>query len=149
MSEEVIDKLIASIDISKAKDYPNQQNVKTVSGISYPPVYKEAVKFGEISSFEFLTYNVGSAMTPHFDGLSFDGDYKWKQTGILFMNDPSEYDGGELVFNAFNMQLKCPKGTFVLFPAGNDTRKYTHSVNLVKQGRRLSVVLRYTTNNCG
>lgn len=144
ISADSIDRLVASIDMSKAEDFPNQQNIKTVYGIVYPPVHKEAKQFGKISSIEFLTYSENSKMFPHFDGYGFQGDHKWVNTGILFLNDPSEYEGGELVFNMFNMKLKCPKGTFVLFEAGPTSKLYTHSVNTVTKGKRLSLVLRYT-----
>lgn len=147
VSNETIDRLISSVDHSKATDFPHQQNIKTVSGIVYPPIHKEAKQYGNISNIEFLTYNVDSRMFPHIDKYGFDGDFKWAQTGILFMNDPSEYEGGELVFNKLNMKLKCPKGTYVLFPAGADSHNYTHSVNLVTKGIRLSLVLRYTTKD--
>lgn len=144
ISNEAIDNLISSIDMSKAQDFPNQQNIKTVNGIVYPPVHKEGKQFGKISSIEFLTYEENSKMFPHFDGYGFQGDHKWVHTGILFMNSPSEYEGGELVFNMLNMKLKCPKGTFVLFEAGPTSKLYTHSVNTVTKGKRQSLVLRYT-----
>ena len=144
VSNEVIDKLIASIDMSKATDFPHQQNIRTVSGIVYPPVHKEAKQFGKISNIEFLTYEKGSRMFPHIDKYGFDGNFNWVHTGILFMNDPAEYEGGELVFNKLNIQMKSPKGTFVLFEAGADSQNYTHSVNMVTAGKRLSLVLRYT-----
>jgi predicted 2-oxoglutarate/Fe(II)-dependent dioxygenase YbiX len=143
VSSETIDRLISSIDTSKATDFPHQQNIKTVNGIVYPPIHKEAKKYGNISNIEFLTYNVNSLMFPHIDKYGFDGDFKWVQTGILFMNEPSEYEGGELVFNKMKTELKCPKGTFVLFPAGADSVNYTHSVKVVTKGIRLSLVLRY------
>ena len=144
ITDDVIDKLVSSIDMSQAKDFPGQQNIKTVYGLSYPPIHKEAHWYGKIVSMEFLTYEKGSRMYPHFDKYSFEGNFNWIRTGILFMNNPEEYEGGELVFNKLNTTLKSPKGTFVLFPAGSDTEQYTHSVNLVTSGKRQSLILRFT-----
>lgn len=147
IAEEYIDKLVSSIDMSQAKEYPGQQGVKTVYGIHYPPVHKNAHWYGKIVSMEFLTYDVGSKMSPHIDGRSFDGNYNWIRTGILFMNHPDEYEGGELVFNKMNTVIKAPKGTFVLLPAGPNSQDYTHSVNVVTKGKRMSLVLRFTAGD--
>jgi predicted 2-oxoglutarate/Fe(II)-dependent dioxygenase YbiX len=144
VSDDIITKVVSSIDMTKAENFPNQQNIKTINGIYCPPVYEKAKHFGKITSIEFLTYGENSKMFPHFDGYGFQGDHKWVHTGILFMNDPSEYEGGELLFNMFNMKMKCPKGTFVIFEAGPTSKLYTHSVNTVTKGKRQSLVLRYT-----
>lgn len=145
ISIEAIDKLISSIDMSTAKDYPHQQFVKSVNGIVYPPVHHRAKQFGNISNIEFLSYRVGSKMYPHIDKYRYyEGNKEWCQTGILFMSDPSTYKGGELVFDNLGISLKCPIGTYIMFPAGPDTKKYTHSINEVTEGTRISLVLRYT-----
>ena len=54
VTDEVIDKLVSSIDMSQAKDFPGQQNIKTVYGLSYPPIHKEANWYGKIVSMELL-----------------------------------------------------------------------------------------------
>jgi predicted 2-oxoglutarate/Fe(II)-dependent dioxygenase YbiX len=60
------------------------------------------------------------------------------------LSEPSDYTGGELIFNDLNIRTKLPKGTLVTFPAGPDSKEYYHSVSKVLTGQRNVLVYRYT-----
>jgi predicted 2-oxoglutarate/Fe(II)-dependent dioxygenase YbiX len=145
VSSDTINRLVSTLDKTKATVFPHHQNIKTINKIHYPPIWVPARKFGEITSIEFLMYEENSGMYPHIDKYSFDGDFKWTMTGILFLNDPSEYVGGELLFNNLGIQLKCPIGTYVIFPAGQNSEPYRHSVNKLTKGVRNTLVFRYSS----
>jgi hypothetical protein len=151
---KIIPSVITNDDIihfSQQIDYSSQEllhgTVISVPSVRCPEITKKIKSFGDIVNVELLIYNVGASMPAHVDEYSFTQDNKkWEQTGILFLNAPDEYDGGELVFNELNISIKCPQGTLVLLPAGSNI-SYTHSVTPVTRGRRVSLVYRFTT--CG
>ena len=55
----------------------------------------------------------------------------------LFLNDPSDYDGGELILNILPEQksIKLGAGSIIIYPT-----KYLHEVREVSQGERLVCV---------
>ncbi len=143
VSNEDIDDLLMSVDYSTAK--PWVANIPSLHSI-YPikhRINKTIKQFGDMINAELLLYTSGSYSPPHIDAYEFNGDYKWVMTGILFTSEPQEYSGGELVFNMFNMELKPPKGTLVLFPAGPNSTSYEHSVKPITDGKRTVMVFRF------
>lgn len=99
------------------------------------------LEYGNLQSIEMLLYKVDSHSPLHMDKSSFDGGKKWIRTVILMCND--SYEGGELTFSNLSMNLKLPKGTLISFPAGSDSVLYTHGVNKITSGERISLVFRY------
>jgi hypothetical protein len=99
------------------------------------------LQYGNLSSVEMLLYKIGSHSPLHMDKASFDGGSMWSRTGILMCSD--QYEGGELLFPKLNTKLKLPKGTFISFPAGENTEIYTHGVDKIISGERISLVVRY------
>jgi PKHD-type hydroxylase len=62
-------------------------------------------------------------------------------TTILFLNDPREYVGGALYFEAPPLELRPSRGTVVTFPA---TRQFMHGVRPIEQGERYTLLARRT-----
>jgi PKHD-type hydroxylase len=88
----------------------------------------------------FNRYNVGQFFGEHVDN-SIRGD---KQTGMrirtdlsvtLFLSEPDEYDGGELIIDDYNggQEVKLPAGHMVLYPATS-----LHTVTPITRGSRIS-----------
>tara|TARA_B100001250_G_scaffold172535_1_gene148540 strand:+ start:2331 stop:2924 length:594 start_codon:yes stop_codon:yes gene_type:complete len=67
-----------------------------------------------------------------------DPEQERKLSCSLVLNDPDEYEGGEIQFhyhNAFYQSIKPPKGTAIIFPAW-----LPHRVRPVRKGKRTSLV---------
>lgn len=147
VDSSIIDELLSGVDYSLVKPFPYNDLIQTIHPIIFPSIFKIVKQYGNVVNVELLIYDVGSYMAPHTDEYAFEGDYNWKQTGILFLNEATDYEGGELILNELNTTLKCPKGTLVLFPAGPNTKPYTHSINTITSGKRLSLIFRFSS--CG
>jgi PKHD-type hydroxylase len=88
----------------------------------------------------FNRYEGGEQYGTHIDGAvrAVPGSSHFIRTDLsstLFLTDPSEYDGGELVvFDTFGQhEVKLPAGDLVLYTAGS-----LHRVNPVTRGARVS-----------
>lgn len=94
-------------------------------------------------------YPVGPGFKVHHDGVNRQEVEKAKLTGqpvmggditiILGVNDPAEYQGGELFFPNHDLQLKFTPGTFVAYL---NTEEFLHGVAPITAGERYSVVCR-------
>ena len=88
----------------------------------------------------FNRYEGGEQYGTHIDGAvrAVPGSSHFIRTDLsstLFLTDPSEYDGGELVvFDTFGQhEVKLPAGDLVLYTSGS-----LHRVNPVTRGARVS-----------
>ena len=88
----------------------------------------------------FNRYEGGEHYGTHIDGAvrAVPGSSHFIRTDLsstLFLTDPSEYDGGELVvFDTFGQhEVKLPAGDLVLYTSGS-----LHRVNPVTRGARVS-----------
>jgi PKHD-type hydroxylase len=88
----------------------------------------------------FNRYESGEHYGPHIDGAvrAVPGSSHFIRTDLsstLFLTDPADYDGGELVvFDTFGShQVKLPAGDLVLYTSGS-----LHKVNPVTRGARIS-----------
>lgn len=143
VTDDVIDDVLLTADYSTAKPWVgNIPNLHSICPIKHK-INKTIKQFGEMINAELLVYEIGAYSMPHIDAYEFNGDYKWVMTGILFTSNPEDYSGGELVFNNFNMEMKPPKGTLVLFPAGPNSTPYAHSVKPITDGKRTVLVFRF------
>jgi hypothetical protein len=148
ISTDDIDDMISNTNFQEFTPVDYSPGVMT--SVPYKPsrqtVFTEMAKlnYGNLQSVEMLLYKVNSHSPLHMDRSSFDGGKKWIRTAILMCNDA--YEGGELMFPNLSMNVKLPKGTLISFPAGNDSVLYTHGVNKIISGDRISLVFRFT---CG
>lgn len=80
-------------------------------------------------------YGVGMGYGDHSDNAMMDnGKFRSDISVTVFLNDPKDYQGGELVLNTDIRpeQYKCPAGSCVLYPT-----YLLHRVNPVTAGTRL------------
>jgi PKHD-type hydroxylase len=79
-------------------------------------------------------YRPGMAYGAHVDAPYIDG-VRTDVSFTLFLSDPSDYDGGELVIDAAGAEdrIKLPAGDLVLYPA-----TFVHRVSAVTRGERLA-----------
>ena len=98
-----------------------------------------------------VIWRTGAFMEEHVDlmGLMNEKDYDISEhpdvelndytlAAIIYINDA--YEGGELCFPDFDLQIKPKAGTLILFPSNSD---FKHSVNEVKSGNRFTVATWY------
>lgn len=88
----------------------------------------------KITPFIFSQYTDGMFYDLHNDAYSMRSNKvrtDWSCT--LFLNDPSEYEGGELMIDIGDREIpyKLKAGEYVLYPTG-----LSHRVNVVKSGKR-------------
>lgn len=84
----------------------------------------------------FNRYDVGMGFGAHVDNtIRFAGSVRFRTdlSATLFLSDPADYDGGELVvIDTYGEQaVKLPAGDMVLYPASS-----VHRVNPVTRGSR-------------
>lgn len=82
--------------------------------------------------YEILKYGEGNFFIDHID----DGLFMTRKVSIVYyFND--NYNGGEIVFPRFNLEIKPRANQLLLFPANYI---YNHNVNEVTKGTRYSMV---------
>ena len=82
--------------------------------------------------YEILKYGEGNFFIDHID----DGLFMTRKVSIVYyFND--NYDGGEIIFPRFDLEIKPKANQLLLFPANYI---YNHNVNEVTKGTRYSMV---------
>ena len=104
------------------------------------PLFISAVLPNEVYPPMFNRYGQGMAFGAHVDGSvrihpRTGRKLRTDVSATLFLNDPGEYDGGELVVHdAFGThQVKLAAGDMVVYPATS-----LHEVTPITRGRRLA-----------
>lgn len=92
-----------------------------------------------LESIQITTYNQNGHYSWHSDyGTSTNPNFTRKLSASLVVNDPSEYEGGDLYFIDYHgKSVKAPKekGTMIIFDS-----RIPHRVSPVKSGKRISLV---------
>jgi predicted 2-oxoglutarate/Fe(II)-dependent dioxygenase YbiX len=100
----------------------------------------------DVEVLQYLKYTPGGHYVTHVDKFygcaGQHGDRVF--TALLYLND--EYAGGSLKFPYFNIELKPPKGSILIFPS---TWEYCHCVEPVYRGTRHSMVSWFLDANLG
>lgn len=103
------------------------------------PVYRSAAMPLKVAAPYYARYTQGMSYGEHVDDpvMGEGGLYRSDLSITIFLNEPEEYDGGELVIRtAFGEQrVKLPAGDAVLYPSSS-----THRVAEVTRGERLVAV---------
>ncbi|WP_458527294.1 Fe2+-dependent dioxygenase [Onishia taeanensis] len=104
------------------------------------PLFQMAVRPARMKPLMFSRYDVGMAYGNHVDDAvmgSPNGTLRTDISYTLFLEDPANYDGGELLIEstAGEQTFKLPAGSLVLYPSST-----LHRVEEVTRGRRLAAV---------
>lgn len=104
--------------------------------------FMSAAMPARVSPPMFNRYGVGMAYGPHVDNAlrpspATGGRLRTDLSATLFLSDPSDYEGGELIIeaDAGASRVKLPAGDMVLYPATS-----VHQVSEVTRGERLAAV---------
>jgi len=104
------------------------------------PLYRSAALPLRVAAPYYARYTPGMRYGDHVDDpvMGADGQlYRSDVSITLFLNEPSAYDGGELVMNTpfGEQQVKLPAGDAVMYPSSS-----LHRVAEVTRGERLVAV---------
>jgi len=127
-------RITLSIDVP----YTNSDNndFTNIFRETFDPVEKNYMSLFNISlkshnPYKILKYNTGGKFDSHMD----DGGGNFRRVStVYYLND--NYEGGELCFPQFGIELKPKAGDMVIFPS---SYVYSHSVNPVISGNRYSI----------
>ena len=90
------------------------------------------VPWTQKENYEILKYGEGNFFIDHVD----DGLYMTRKVSMVYyFND--DYEGGEIIFPRFGVEIKPKANQLLLFPAAYI---YNHNVNEVTSGTRYSMV---------
>ena len=100
------------------------------------PLFQVAVRPKHLHSLRFSRYDAGMSYGTHADNAMMGG-YRSDISFTLFLNNPADYDGGELVIEGADDEqtYKLSAGSALIYPSST-----LHRVNQVTQGQRLVVV---------
>jgi len=103
------------------------------------PVYRSAAIPLKVATPYYAHYTPGMSYGDHVDDpvMGQDGLYRSDVSVTIFLNEPDEYDGGELVIlTPFGeQQVKLPAGDAIIYPSSS-----RHHVAEVTRGERLVAV---------
>jgi PKHD-type hydroxylase len=99
-------------------------------------LFNLAVRPKTLRPFLFSRYEPGMAYGSHVDDAVMGG-MRTDVSFTLFLSDPDEYDGGELVMQTptSEMPYRLPAGAIITYPS-----TFLHRVSPVTRGRRLAAV---------
>jgi len=103
------------------------------------PVYRAAALPMKVAAPYYARYNTGMSYGDHVDDpiMHADTPYRSDISITIFLNDKTDYEGGELVINTQYGEhaVKLPAGSAVMYPSSS-----VHHVNEVTSGSRLVAV---------
>lgn len=109
---------------------------KVKASLERHPLFQVAVRPKQIHSLRFSRYGVGMSYGTHADNAMMGG-YRADVSFTLFLSEPTDYEGGELVIEGADdeQMYKLQAGSTIVYPSST-----LHRVNEVTQGQRLVVV---------
>ncbi len=127
-------RLTSSIDVPYSMN--NENKFTKVFRETFDPVEQDYMSIFGISlrshnPYKILKYDIGGKFNNHID----DGGGNFRRVStVYYLND--DYEGGELSFPQFDINLKPEAGDMILFPS---SFVYSHSVKPVISGNRYSI----------
>ena len=112
---------------------------EVLAALAANPLYHAAVLPAKTMPPRFNRYEGGGEYGMHVDGAAMAlGDGEWLRSDVsctLFLNQPDEYDGGELVVSDTygEHEVKLPAGDLIVYPSDS-----LHRVEPVTRGARLA-----------
>ena len=115
---------------------------------NFKPILEKIMSAHELQEAKAYTY-YDQIINPRVASYTSDDHYDWhvdithignQRTDLsftIFLSDPAEYDGGEMLIQIMgqNFKIKRPAGTMVVYPSG-----LNHKVNPVTRGTRLVII---------
>lgn len=128
--------------LPEASDAARQAGARVLDALSASPVFVAAALPLKVYPPLFNRYVEGDTFGAHVDGamrIAAGSDFRVRAdvAATVFLSDPAEYDGGELVIvTQFGEQrVKLPAGQLVLYPASS-----LHHVTPITRGQRVASV---------
>jgi PKHD-type hydroxylase len=125
--------------LTATADYANDLRELVKAALWRHPLFQMVARPKQIHSLLFSRYEVGMSYGTHVDNALM-GDRAFLRSDLsftLFLNDPSAYEGGELVIEEFSgeKQYKLQAGAAIVYPSTT-----LHRVDPVTNGTRWVVV---------
>lgn len=127
-------------EIPANADVLNQLNNIVMTSLFNHPVYQAAVMPHRVATAFYARYTSGKFYGEHVDDPimgPMGGRYRTDVSTTVFLNDPAEYQGGEIVIRSQHgdQKIKLAAGDAITYPSGN-----LHHVAEVTEGVRLVAV---------
>lgn len=124
-----------NLEMAESPDLMNTLNNLVMGAVVRNPVYQAAALPLKAATPFYAKYGPGQTYGDHVDDpiMGAPQRYRTDISMTVFLNEPDDYDGGELVIHtAFGQQLtKLPAGDAIMYPSGS-----LHHVAEVTQGER-------------
>jgi PKHD-type hydroxylase len=129
-----------NLELSLQSPLHQQLNNLVMAELVSHPTYQAAVLPSKVASAFYSCYSEGMSYGAHVDDAvmgPLSGRYRTDVSSTVFLNNPEEYDGGELrIYNASGYDaIKLEAGDAVIYSSGS-----LHEVTEVKNGKRLVAV---------
>ena len=129
-----------NLELERSAPILEKLNRLVMGGLVRHPLYRAAALPLHVASPLYARYRAGMAYGDHLDDPIMGAEGVMYRSDIaisIFLNDPQEYDGGELVVHTSSGEqvVKSAAGDAFLYPATS-----VHHVNPVTRGERLVAV---------
>jgi PKHD-type hydroxylase len=130
-----------NLELSQQSPLQKQLNTMVMNTLLQNKTYQQAVYPYRVATPFYVRYTKGMAYGFHVDDPVMGGmgqQYRTDVSTTLFLNEPTEYEGGELLIqSAFGEQrVKLSAGDAVVYPSSS-----LHRVTEVTQGERFAAVI--------
>lgn len=124
-------------EMSTDSDVVREINQEVKAGLARNNDFQIITIPRQLSNFLVSRYTPGMTYGDHTDNAILGGRMRSDMSMTIFLNDPKDYDGGELVMNTDIRpeRYKLPPGHAVIYPT-----YFLHRVAPVTRGTRLAVV---------
>lgn len=124
-----------NLEMAESPDLMNTLNNLVMGAVVRNPVYQAAALPLKAATPFYAKYGPGQTYGDHVDDpiMGAPQRYRTDISMTVFLNEPDDYEGGELViYTAFGQQrAKLPAGDAIMYPSGS-----LHHVAEVTQGER-------------
>ncbi len=129
----------SNAEVSREDSRLDELNAVVMGNLVRHPRYRSAALPRQVAAPVYARYRAGQGYGTHIDNplMGTDRPYRSDIAVTLFLNDPGDYTGGELVIDTDlgEREVKLAAGSAVLYPAC-----FAHRVNSVGDGERLVAV---------